>query len=217
MIKACIFDLDGTLLNTLFTISSLANNALEKHGIEAIDPEEVKYMIGDGTKKLIGRMLERRNVDLDESFDDVYKSFMKEYDKGVTDGTRPYDGIPELLAELGTMGIEACVLSNKPDKAARETVKLFFGDLIDVTYGARDDVALKPDPEGLEKLFDEIGFSADECLYIGDTAVDMLTGKNGGCFTIGVTWGFRDKKELEENGADVIVDTPREILKYINR
>ena len=217
MIKACIFDLDGTLLNTLFTISNFANLALEKYGFDSVDPEEVKYMIGNGAKVLIERMLERVGADVEENIDRVYKYFMKEYNKGVTDGTRPYDGIPELLAELSTMDIVAAVLSNKPDIAACESVKLFFGDLIDITHGAREDVPLKPHPEALEKLLEKIGASADECIYIGDTAVDMLTGKNGGCFTIGVTWGFRDRDELEENGADLIVDSPEEILEYIKK
>lgn len=215
MIKMCIFDLDGTLLNTLPTISGLGNMALREFGYETIDDEEVKYMIGYGSEKLIKAMLERAGADVDAEFDKVYKFFMKNYNKGVTEGTKPYDGIPELLSELKTAGIKLCIFSNKPDTAARESVKLFFGDMIDITHGARDDVALKPSAEGLELIFDETGIGADECLYIGDTSVDMKTGKNGNCRTVGVLWGFRDRRELEENGADVIVETPDGIFDYI--
>ncbi len=215
MIKMCIFDLDGTLLNTLPTISGLGNMALNEFGYEAIDPEEVKYMIGYGAKRLIRAMLERAGADTDAEFDKVYKFFMKNYNKGVTDGTKPYDGIPELLSDLKTMGIKICVFSNKPDIAARESVKLFFGDMVDITHGARENVALKPSADGLELIFDETGIRADECLYIGDTGVDMETGKNGHCHTIGVLWGFRNRDELEKSGADFIVENPIEISDYL--
>jgi len=215
MIKMCIFDLDGTLLNTLPTISGIGNMALEEFGYEAIEPEEVKYMIGYGAGNLIRSMLERAGGDLDKEFDKVYKFFMKNYNKGITEGTKPYDGIPELLSELKTMGIKICVFSNKPDIAARESVKLFFGDMIDITHGAREGVALKPSAEGLEQIFDETGILPEECLYIGDTDVDMETGKNGKCLTIGVLWGFRGRSELEAGGADMIVESPAEIADYV--
>lgn len=215
MIKACIFDLDGTLLNTLPTISGLGNTALNEFGYESIDMEEVKYMVGYGSKNLIKAMIERAGGNAEKEFDKIYKAFMKAYNKGLTDGTTVYDGISELLSSLKVMGITVCVFSNKPDIAARESVKLFFGDMVDITHGARDEVALKPSSEGLELIFDELGVCADECLYIGDTSVDMQTGKNGGCHTIGVLWGFRDRQELEENGADLIVSTPGEILDFV--
>lgn len=215
MIKACIFDLDGTLLNTLPTISGLGNMALGEFGYEAIDPEEVKYMIGYGSKNLIQAMLERAGGDVDKEFDKVYKAFMKAYNKGVTEGTTPYDGIPELLSELKTRGISVCVFSNKPHIAAVESASLFFGDMIDIIYGAREGVSLKPSSEGLEMIFDELAIDADEALYIGDSEVDMQTGKNAKCFTIGVLWGFRKKDELVDSGADLIVQSPNEILDYV--
>lgn len=213
MIKACIFDLDGTLLDTIPTISYYCNLTLNEFGFESIDPEEYKYLAGNGAKVLVERMIDRVGADREEYFDKMFKFYNKAYDRDVSFNTKPYNGIPELLGELKTMNITTCVLSNKPDFAACEVIKRFLGNLIDITHGGRDGVALKPSTEGIDEILAEIGVSADECLYIGDTSVDMQTGKNAGMYTIGVLWGFRKRDELEEHGADVIISHPSEIAK----
>lgn len=217
MIKACIFDLDGTLLDTISTISYYANKTLEEYGFEPYTEDEYKYFAGNGARKLLERMLDAGKIDRDKYFDKMFKFYNKEYDSDVTYGTNPYDGIPELLAELKTLGVTTAVLSNKPDFAAKEAVKRFLGDLIDVTYGGRDGVALKPSTEGVNNLMDELGVSPEECLYIGDTSVDMQTGSSAGIYTIGVLWGFRKRDEIEEAGADMIVAHPSEISKYVKK
>ncbi len=213
MIKACIFDLDGTLLDTIPTISYYCNLSLEEFGLPAIEPEEYKYLVGNGVKVLTERMLDFLGADKEVYFDKVHKFYTKAYDKDAAYGTKPYDGIPEMLAELKTMGVRNYVLSNKPDFAANEAIRTFLGNLIDATYGGRDGVALKPSTEGINIVMSENDIKPEECLYIGDTSVDMQTGKKAGMFTIGVLWGFRKRDELEANGADVIVSHPSEIVE----
>ena len=217
MIKACIFDLDGTLLNTITTISYYCNKTLAEFGFEPIEEEDYKYLVGDGAKKLVERMIEKKGIDSEEYFDKMFKFYNREYDNDVSYLTKPYDGIPELLAFLKTNNIKNCVLSNKPDYAACEAIKKFLGDLVDVTHGGRENVPLKPAPDGVEEILAEIGCTPDECLYIGDTSVDMQTGKNAGMYTIGVLWGFRKRDELEESGADVIVSSPDEIMEIVQK
>ncbi len=214
MIKACIFDLDGTLLNTLPTIRHYVNLTLSKFEIGSVSEKDVKKMVGNGSKKLIERAILKQGAELDD-FEKIHKFYSDSYDKDVTYLTHTYDGIPELLIELKTSGIKTAVLSNKPDFAAKEAVKTFLGDLVDVVYGGREDVPLKPDPEGVYQIMEELQVTKDECIFIGDSSVDMQTGKNAGIFAIGVDWGFRDEDELVQNGADKIVSEPAEISDYI--
>lgn len=213
MKKLCIFDLDGTLLNTLPTISHYANLALGEYELGSIGQNRFKTLVGNGARVLIERVLDEVGADREEYFDKVYKLYSKEYDKNVSYLTKPYDGIPELLASLKTEGYTIAVLSNKPDSAAVNACRLFFGDLIDIAHGGIDGMELKPSPDGVYNIFEESGFGAEDCLYIGDTGTDMQTGKNAGIYTIGVLWGFRERAELEANGADVIVSSPDEVLK----
>ena len=135
--------------------------------------------------------------------------------KNTTYPTSPFEGIPELLNSMRSMGIKTAVLSNKPDFATKSVVKSFFGENIDVVHGAVDGVKLKPSCEATDIILRELGARKDECLFVGDTAVDMETGKNSELYSVGVLWGFRCRKELEESGADVIVAKPHEILNTI--
>ena len=217
MKKLCIFDLDGTLLDTLPTISYYCNLTLREFGLPEIPRERYKYLAGNGAKVLLERMIDEVGADREEYFDKMFKFYNKEYDKNVSYLTKAFDGVPELLAGLKEMGISTAVLSNKPDFAAVNVVKLFLGDLIDIAHGGRDSIALKPAPDGVFKIFEEASVSADECIYVGDTGTDMKTGKNSGIFSVGVLWGFRKEDELLENGADMIVSHPLEILEYVKK
>ncbi len=217
MVKLCIFDLDGTLLDTLPTISYYCNLALREFSLTEIEQDRFKYHVGNGARVLVERMLDDIKADKDEYFDKVYKFYNKEYDKDVNYLTKPYDGIPELLAELKTLGIHTAVLSNKPDFAARSVCKNLLGELVDSAHGGKDDIPLKPAPDGVFEILEEFGVSAGECLYIGDTGTDMQTGKNAGIFSIGVLWGFRDEAELRSNGAGMIASHPSEILEYAKK
>ncbi len=214
MKKACIFVLDGTLLDTIHTIAMYGNQALAWQGLPAIDVEIYKIMVGNGAKNLVHRMLAQVGAD-DTLFDTVYRIYDAAYSAAPLEITRPYDGILELLESLKQKNIMAAVLSNKQHHVTREIVPKFFGDSFSLCYGQREGVAIKPDPAGVFEILRQWEIAADECLYIGDTGTDMQTAKNAGAFAVGVTWGFRKKEELLANGADAIVDHPQEILALL--
>lgn len=214
MIKACIFDLDGTLMNTLTSLTHFVNVTLSEFGYDGISEEKCRRFVGNGAKCLIERAMADVGAD-EKEFDKMLRFFIREYNKDTSYLTIPYDGIPEMLAAMKTDGIQTAVLSNKPDYATGDIVKNFLGDLIDVARGAVDGVELKPSCEGLDILLKELGVEKDECIYVGDTAVDMETGKKAGIFTIGVLWGFREREELEKSGADMIVSDPDEIYRLL--
>ena len=215
MIKACIFDMDGTLVNSLNSISYFANKALNKYGLSSIEVEEYKYMVGNGAKTLVKRMLEKLGAD-EELFEEVFSEYSTTYDKNFLYLTEPYDGIMDLLKELRRTSVKTAILSNKPHITAEKISAELFGDaLIDICQGAIDTFPLKPDPDGVYEIIKELGLKKEECLYIGDTSTDMKTGKNAGLFTVGVLWGFRKKDELVENGADAVISHPSELLSII--
>ncbi|MBO7148456.1 MAG: HAD family hydrolase [Clostridia bacterium] len=215
MIKTVIYDLDGTLLDTLSTITYYGNKAMEHFGLNGFESDRYKLFVGNGARVLIKRLIEANNADANEYFERAFEYYNEIYNAAPLYLTSPYDGITELVEKLGEMGIKQAVLSNKPDFAVKSNVSHFFGDSFDKVYGARDGVPLKPDPAMLKALLDELGIKPDECVYVGDTDVDMKTGRAAGAYTVGVLWGFRDRAELEANGADAIVSTPNEILDVI--
>ena len=216
MIKACIFDLDGTLTNTLPTISYYGNCALKKNGFLTFDEERYKYFIGNGAKTLVARMLAAQDKMSEENLSRVFEDYSRAYDAAPLYKTAVYDGILPLLACLPRMGIKTAVLSNKPDFATRSVVEHFFPDSFDIVHGAREGIALKPSPKGALALMEELGIGdPSEIVYVGDTSVDMDTGKAAGFFTVGVLWGFRTEEELRAHGADAIVSHPLEILELI--
>lgn len=211
MIKLCIFDMDGTVSNTINSIAYFANNALNKAGLPSIETDVYKKLIGNGAKVLVERML--KTVGADESYyEEVAEEYNTKYDNDSLYLTEPYEGIIDMLKALKDMGIKIAILSNKPHSTAIKVSDALFGDsLVDVCYGGRDGIPLKPDPAGVFEIMNRFGVTSEECLYIGDTATDMKTGKGAEIYTIGVLWGFRDREELENGGADVIVSHPSEI------
>ena len=215
VVKLCIFDLDGTLTNTIPAISHFGNTALKSYSFPAIEPEKYKSLVGNGRDVLIHRMLKCFNADTDENFDKVGKAYDHAYESDPLYKTKPYDGIPELLDTLKANGVKIAVLSNKPHNVAIDVVKMFFGDKFDAAYGQRKGITNKPAPDGALMLAKELGVSPSESAFIGDTYVDIETGKNSGMLTIGVLWGFRDRSELENAGAEHIVAIPAEIANTI--
>ncbi len=216
MIKAVVYDVDGTVLDTLSTIAHYGNRALEKFGFSALQENDYKYYAGNGARVLIERMLEASGVSVVDYFDRVFEYYNEIYDESPVAFTKPFSGIPELVGSLKKMGIRQAVVSNKPDIATRGVVSACFNGEFDRVYGARDGVKLKPDPDALLSVLAELGVDKSECLYVGDTSVDMDTGKNADVKTVGVLWGFRTKDELMEHGADYIVDKPCQILEIVN-
>ncbi len=212
MIKACIFDMDGTTVNTINSIAYFANRALNTYGLPSIETDKYKYMVGNGAATLVRRMVDSVGGN-DEQFASVLEMYNTTYDNDFMYLTEPYEGILELLKNLKEKGIKRAIVSNKPHSTAVKVSNELFGDeLIDICCGAKEGVPLKPDATAVVNVMKELGVKPEECLYIGDTAVDMMTGKNAGIYTIGVLWGFRTQQELEESGACMITDNPMDIL-----
>jgi phosphoglycolate phosphatase len=217
MKKYCIFDLDGTLLNTLSTITYYLNGAITPLGATPVSEEECKYFIGDGAANLVRRALTSRGLYSEESFPDILKSYKNAYDSAPLYLTEPYPGITELIDWLCREGVTLAVLSNKPNEATVAVVREFFGDKFAYVQGGMDKIPLKPSPEAPLRLASLMGANPCEVAFIGDTAVDIETAKNmGAALAVGVSWGFRSEYELKEAGADVIVASPSllyEVLK----
>ena len=206
MIKAAIFDLDGTLLNTIDTITYYTNKTLQKYGVSAVSVEEVKYFVGEGSRKLIERALMSRGAYVSEKFEEIHADYKNSYDKEPLYLTDVYPGIREALSALSSEGIKLAVLSNKPHSAALSVVESFFGDSFNAVWGAREGVPLKPDPRPLKSLISELGVEPHEVAYFGDTATDMKTGRAAGAaVTVGVLWGFRTEEELRVAEAEKII------------
>ncbi len=217
MIKACIFDMDGTVANTINSIAYFANNALNKAGLESIDTEKYKILVGDGAKVLVERMLDTVGASRDY-YDEVANEYNGKYNADFLYLTEPYEGIVDTMLKLKEMGIKVTIFSNKPHETALKVADALFPEgSVDICYGAREGVALKPDPQGVYDILRDLGINKEECLYIGDTATDMKTGKGADLYTIGVLWGFRGREELENGGADVIISHPSEIIDIVNK
>lgn len=215
MYKACIFDLDGTLLNTIDTLQYYGNKALSEFGYKGFDTEAYKYMVGNGAVNLIRKMLLGNEITDEEIFNKIYSRYIELYDSDTLYKTTVYDGITQLIDTLLERGLKTAVISNKPHAATTDVIKAFFGNKFDAVYGAREGFPIKPDPTVPLSIAKELSANPEECIYVGDTGVDMKTGKASGFFTVGVLWGFRKKEELIENGADTVIEKPSEILKLL--
>ena len=217
MTKLCIFDLDGTVLDTVHTIAYYGNYALSKHGIEPIEDKEYNYFAGNGAVNLIKRALKFRNCLTDETFEKVFADYNTAYNADTSYLTVPFDGIRETLDSIKAQGIKMAILSNKPHFATCGVINALFGEgYFDCVYGQRENVPIKPDPTAVLAILQELNAQPEECLYIGDTGTDMKTGKNTGLCTVAVTWGFRGEDELLQNGADRIIHKPCQLLDCID-
>lgn len=212
--KLAIFDLDGTLVDSLGDLADSCNNGLKKMGYPVHELEKYRYFVGDGVLKLVERILpeDKRS---EENISALKAEFDSYYNVHYADKTHPYDGIVSLLDALSAKGVKLAVASNKPDEFTKSVVKVFFEGKFDMVLGKCPDTEKKPAPDILLKIMDALDVSADETVMIGDTNVDIRTAKNAGVSSIGCLWGFRTMEELEQAGADHIVSSPNEILKYI--
>ena len=217
MIKYCIFDLDGTLFNTLTTITHYVNLILTRHGVSTITEEECCSFIGHGARHLIREALLSKEISDDDLALSLLDEYNAEYNKNTLYLTAPYQGITELLSALKAKGIKLGVLSNKPDKTTNIIIDSFFHGLFDDVRGGREGVALKPDPAAVLMMAKDSGIALSEIMYIGDTGVDIKTGRSAGVgVTVGVSWGFRTREELVAEGAEVIADKPSDILAEVD-
>lgn len=212
MYKACIFDLDGTLADTIGSISHFANETIKKFGLAPFRPHDYQYFAGDGADDLIHRVLAASGCDTEEMFSKVFPLYRKSYLQDPLFGARPYDGILPLLDNLASAGAAMAVVSNKSDDTAQKVVAGLFGGRFPVVIGRREGFPKKPNPASALEAARLLGVEAGRCLYIGDTKVDMQTGQNAGMDTVGVLWGFRTRDELLAHKAAYIVSSPEEIL-----
>ena len=214
-IKCAVFDLDGTLLNTIKTINYYLNLTLSTYGLGSVSEEDTMRFVGDGATKLIERALDRVGAD-SSLFDGVYKTYNEAYNSSPYYLTEVYDGIPELLSTLKGKGIRLAVLSNKPDFAVKATIGKFLPDTFDIVRGGVDGVPLKPSPDALFEILREFGFTPDETAYIGDSEPDVLTAQNAGIKNgIFVTYGFRTADQLRSVGAEILVNKAFDVIDYI--
>ena len=214
--KACIFDLDGTLTNTLESMTYSVNLTLKEMGLSQITKDQCRMFVGNGARVLIEESLKVSGDPKASRIEEGMKIYGRIFDQNCTYHVTPYKGIPEMLKALKDKGIQLAVLSNKPDRQTVKVVKAIFGEeLFDYAQGQKEGIRRKPEPDGVWYLMEQMHVSKEECLYIGDSEVDAATGRNAGLKTIGVLWGFRDRKTLETAGADDLIDRPDELLQFV--
>lgn len=214
--KAVLFDLDGTLLDTLTDIGRAANHALERNEFPTHDLNAYRYFVGDGVRTLFRRVLPVDRSD-DEIVNRCVAIFREEYAQAWNVETQPYVGIPELLDELTRRGVKLSILSNKPDEFTKRCAQHYLSAWqFEIVVGQRDGVPLKPDPTAARQIADVMGVSPEQFLYLGDTSVDMLTASRAGMFPVGALWGFRSLEELKAAGAQHLIQHPHQLLDLFN-
>lgn len=213
MIDTVIFDLDGTLLNTLDDLKDSTNFALHKFGYPERTIEEVRRFVGNGVGKLIERAIPDGLVN--PCYEKCLKIFKENYAENMYNKTVPYNGIIDMLTELKTRQIKTAVVSNKFDSAVKELCKKYFNGLIQISIGESELVRKKPAPDSVLTAIKELNSDIKNCIYVGDSDVDVQTAKNARIPCIGVTWGFRDNELLQKEGASYIVEKPSDIIKII--
>ncbi len=218
MIKACMFDLDGTILYTLESIAKAGNRMLKELGFETQPIESFRSYCGDGANTLVMKALVAAGGYNRENYDAgiiLYRKFLAE---DPLYKVVPYAGMRKALGELKEAGIRLAVNSNKPDDSTRKAVAgAYPGDIFEKVHGQRSGVPVKPDPTGALMTLEEMGIRPEECLYIGDMTIDINTGRNAGMKTVGVAWGYQDEAQLIAEGADYIVRKPEEIPEIIKK
>lgn len=214
MYSAVVFDLDGTLLDTLDDLWAAVNAALREFSLPTRTREEVRGFVGNGIVKLMERSVGQAEKEL---FDGALEAFKRYYGAHCEDNTKPYEGIVELLSTLKAKGIRTAVVSNKADFAVKKLAKGYFDGLLEYAVGENEEAGIrkKPAPDSLLAVMQSMGAGTDSTVYIGDSEVDIQTAKNAGVDCISVTWGFKDRAFLIENGATLFADTPKEILSLI--
>ena len=211
MYKYVIFDLDGTILNTLEDLAAATNWVCARHGWPAHTLEEYKRFVGNGAPKLLERVVPEGVPVTDALRRVTLEEFTQRYNAHKEDKTTAYPGVPELVRRLREAGVTLAVLSNKPHEAAWPVVERYYPGLFHRVQGALPDVPVKPDSTLLRRLMEDLGASQDDTLFVGDSNVDIRTAKNGGLISCGVLWGFRTRAELEAEGADHLAATPEEL------
>lgn len=217
MIKTILFDLDGTLLNTIDDLADAGNWVCAQHGWPTFTVEQFKHMVGNGIPKLIERF-SPESARTPDQLAATLAEFTARYDAHKEDKTAPYPGIPELLDALKAEGIQTAVFSNKADPLCGKIIEHYFGaGSFSIVRGNRPGVPTKPDPTGVYTLMKDLGADTSSTLFVGDSDVDILTGHNAGLPAMGALWGFRGRAELTAAGADALAAVPADILDFVHK
>lgn len=208
-----IFDLDGTLLNTLDDLRDSLNEVLISKGYAPKSLEEVRRFVGNGVRNLIRMSIPEECSD--EVVTHIMEEFKDNYKHNMQNKTRPYNGIMELLLDLYRYNYKIAIVSNKYDAAVKELARTYFGNLISVAIGETSEIKRKPAPDSIYTAVKELGSELSSTVLVGDSETDVRTAKNAGIPCIGVTWGFRCREVLRSEGADYLIDTPKELLTLI--
>ena len=214
-IKAVIWDLDGTLLNTLDDLAASVNAALAMNGMPLRSTEEVRAFVGNGIRNLMIRAVP--GGEANPAFDKALEDFIRHYGAHSRDRTRPYDGILEMLDKLSAAGVKHAIVSNKIDFAVKALSRAYFGERMCAAIGDDPSRARKPAPDRVFAAMREMGVTAQETVYVGDSDVDVLTARNAGVPCVAVLWGFRDEACLRAAGAERLARTPDELREIIER
>lgn len=218
MFRLCIFDLDGTLTDTLDSLTYSVNLTLEEMGYPALERSKCRAFVGNGSRVLIEKALKASGDTTLSRIEEGMEVYDKVFDANCTYHVTPYDGIVELLQALKEKGMKLTVLSNKPHRQAVHVVEEVFGkEMFDWVQGQQEGIPRKPDPYAAIQIAEKFGVKPEECVYIGDSEVDVATGTAARMKTLGVTWGFRSVEQLKEAGATILLDRPVQILEEINK
>ena len=211
---AAVFDLDGTLLNTLADLAASGNELLESYGMTPHPQQEYRYFVGNGSRKLMERIIPDASQ---ERIDEALLRYKKIYNRRLTEKTTPYDGILEMLSGLRNRGVRLAVCTNKHISAAEQLIRKYFpSDMFVAFDGDRPGIPRKPDPAHVRFVMEKMDVVPEETVYLGDSGVDMQTAINSGTLPVGVLWGFREKDDLLENGAKVLLSHPSELFEKID-
>ena len=211
--KAVLFDMDGTVLDTLDDLTDSVNHSLAEFGLPAVDSSVVRRNLGNGAAFLIKHCVPLGTPeDLCARVLEFYKPW---YDAHCRIHTRPYDGILPLMQDLRERGIRLAIISNKPDPAVQELAAAFFPGMLDVVVGESPGIRRKPSPDTVLEAASRMGLAVEDCVYVGDSEVDIETARNAGMTCISVSWGFRDEEMLLSSGASILVNTPGELSERI--
>lgn len=214
--KTCIFDLDGTLADTLESLTYSVRETLKEMKLREITEDQCRQFVGNGARYLIECSLKAAGDSGASRIEEGMEIYGRIFDANCTYHVTPYEGMKEALLGLKEKGHKLAVLSNKPHRQTVKVVQEMFGEtLFDCIQGQMESVKRKPDPEGVYKVMEMLHAEKEECLYIGDSEVDVETAQNAGVKCIGVTWGFRSKEVLEDAGAVHIIDMPKDLLQYV--
>lgn len=211
--KLAIFDMDGTILDTLEDLKNSTNYVLKKYSFKERSLDEIRRFVGNGLRVLIEKAVPENSGE--KVVDELLSDFKEHYEVHKQDFTKPYDGIRDLLAELKKNDIKLAVVSNKPDAAVKILCDQYFNGLFDYSLGEKENIKRKPAPDMAELAVKTLGFSKEECIFIGDSDIDIQTAKNAGLEVIAVLWGFRTKEDLVKEGATVFAAAPKDILDII--